>query len=320
MKNPFIAPLALLACVCLLDSCQKADIAPDNHRLDSTINLLPRQWIATDYSQDPSGQTQVYSIKYDTANYIVDLYLDDTTNANPYDKLFSRYQFNKDGYLVGNLQSGDVPDQIQVVINRGNDNRVNWIARTDIQNNELDTTFYSYQDSADAIIITTTKVTIGDYTDTLFSRMTFSASSQLLQCDMNKGDSWQAFSYNADGSLKKKVSVGNGVESNYEADLSYYISNLSPSEDNLRKYILGRDHFLPDLKELYPFTLFTNAESYSLSNPYQLADVTETYDYGNGETSQDKYHFSYQFNEWNQLVGISINSPDGILYKEKLTY
>ncbi len=57
--------------------------------VDSIKAVLPKQVIWTDpYLFDT---TIVLSIKYDTVNYQIQLFFDDTTNANPYDQLAATY-------------------------------------------------------------------------------------------------------------------------------------------------------------------------------------------------------------------------------------
>lgn len=80
-------------------SCNKGDV-PTPQTIDSIKSILPKQIIIDYPSQFGVLEDKVISLKYDTANYKIELYDDDTTNTNPYDKLLATYSFNKDGYLI----------------------------------------------------------------------------------------------------------------------------------------------------------------------------------------------------------------------------
>ena len=124
-------------------ACQKQQASAIAPIIDSSNFGLPKRLIVTEF---PSQSISTYSIKYDSLNQRLDTYIDDTTTANPYDELISRYLYNSNGYLVSfqEFAQGSLPKSH--TINRDAENKIIWIASADVDyDGQKDTSFFNYQ-------------------------------------------------------------------------------------------------------------------------------------------------------------------------------
>ena len=126
MKFFLISGLVLILAGSLF-SCQKNVEPVSPETADSIKSVLPKQVIWQSYFTISEDKAIVISLQYDTLNRKINLYLDDTTNTNPYDYLAISYTFNNNGYLIKATGfDGDGPDFADAVvdINRNADNKI----------------------------------------------------------------------------------------------------------------------------------------------------------------------------------------------------
>ncbi len=158
MPKSIVSFAILFSAFMTIVSCQKElnylDIEPvdttgvivrDSTIVDSTL-LLDTAGVSSLYQVvinnlvHPSS-SRVYSLQFDAGRTFLNVYKDDTTNANPYDELLLTYQYNTSGYLVSSANAFANPSY-QLLINRDAQNHVtNWIT---INNGKADTLFFTY--------------------------------------------------------------------------------------------------------------------------------------------------------------------------------
>ncbi|MEO8821018.1 MAG: hypothetical protein ABI374_09270 [Ginsengibacter sp.] len=294
-------------------SCKKEHspvIPPET--VDSVNSVLPKQVISsytgTAATGDDSLITNVISIKYDTANLKIELYLDDTTNMNPYDKLIQTFTYNRDGYLTGytTFDNGNISEKYS--ISRGSDNHIQTIIDDDIQGEQIDTTVFSYQATGtNTMVHTIMKSYQSAYNNFDTSIYTYDVDFKLIKIQgTNSGDQYVAnYEYNANNTLSKVITVDEGntlpTTLNAETDFFYSPSIPATNDDIVKKVFLGRDYYLSDIQLLYPFSYYTqvnlnNSFMVSFTNPYQ---VTKTQYLWN--SSLDVKNYTYEMND-NKLI------------------
>jgi hypothetical protein len=292
-------------------SCQKETDTPGPGTIDSLKAVLPKQIFYTDLTLSPANGTDVASIKYDTANGKIELYIDDTTNSNPYDQLATSYIYNKSGYLVSHkiFDAGVVEESYS--IERSADNKVINIAHLDNFINIKDTTFFNYQ-----IVSGGTKITTIEhfyypaspvFIDTTF--YTYNTDFKLTQI-LKSGGAITTYEYNTNNSIKKLLFLSPDIsnETNF-----FYTSGLADGkEDVLLRTILGKDFYIQNIKNLYYFTSFADNEyiTVSATDPYH---PTRMQDIGNnnGFISTEERTWSYELNA-QQLLSKVTGSLDGV--------
>lgn len=307
-----MAVLCLISVSTITSSCSK-DLKPTPMEVDSLKSVLPKQIIYEVPGTGQGAHTNVVSIKYDTINHLIQLYEDDTTNANPYDKLLASYSFNNDGYLVtfeiraNNLADLYFTNEI-VEIHRLSNNNISYIVYNDRDYNQTDTTFYKYQTVAGRTDISTDGIggyfennTIYHY-DNNFRLMAY-------ENDYASGN----FSYNLNNSISKIV--GKGIGDNV-AEFSYASGISDEKEDLTGRLFTGKDYYLWDLKELNPFVFNLDADydnfSISATNPYHITTMKDTHQPDASPTGIEEGTFTYELNE-NKLLSKVTYKIDGKL-------
>ena len=300
-NSPYIL-LLLMSSVFLTISCGKNVDTIHPETIDSVKSILPKQ-VSWDYDYNYNGfpyhAVNIFSLKYDTANYRIELYEDDTTTSNPYDKLVVAYTYNTDGYIIGfetnfpDVFWLNIFDRGSAKINRDAANKIIYIAYDDKELNEKDTSFYTYQSVSGGINIATSE-----------SDNNYLGGKVVYNYDLNhnllayheEDDVNTTYSYNANKSVHKIVSNGYG---NTVSDFAYTSGLPDGKEDMLYKLLLGKDYYLLDLKAMYPFTfsLDSDFDDYLISatDPFHISYMKDTYQ-NNNTIGTDEANLNYEFN------------------------
>jgi len=265
MKYSIFIFLAFFSLFISTTSCNKDD-EPTPERVDSIKSVLPKQIIWKVLDQD----SIIISIKYDTANHKIELYADDPSTSNLYDKLGSTYTYNNDGYLV-NFSQADY----------------------DHAGNGKDTTFYNYQSVSNGVNITTTS----DFGTVLYK---YDNNYNLLQYQGATADDYSAtFQNNANNSINKMLVTG-FFEGTNESAFSYSSAIPDDKEDLLCRLLIGKDYYLWDLKKLYPFLFYLNIDydNYMISatNPFHLTSMKDTHESNSDGISIEEATLTYELN------------------------
>ncbi len=137
-------------------SCQKELDPFTPEKIDSVKSILLKQMIL-DSGQPDSA---IFSFKYDTLNHKVEVYEDDPSTPGIFDKMVITSTFNKDGYLLNfnintnQFYNANYMDAV-ITINRTSDNKINYIANYNRENEEKDTIFFTYESVSEGIRIAT---------------------------------------------------------------------------------------------------------------------------------------------------------------------
>lgn len=318
MPKLFILILTIFISAVSITSCNKGD-EPKPNQIDSIKSVLPKQII---WNEGVTTAT-VFSLKYDTANYKIELYEDDTTNLNPYDKLAISYAYNKEGYLINfdtNIPEfwGGIFDNGSVTIKRDADNKIVYIAYNDREYNEKDTSFYNYETVSGGTNISSLGGSNGYFEgSTVYN---YDNAYKLLGYSNDMGQSSATFSYNANNSVKQIVSKG--MENN-QADFSYSSGIPDDKADVFYEILLGKDYYLWDLGDLYPFSFYLDPDydNYLISatNQYHLTNMKDTHQ-PDGGSGIEEATLNYELNG-DKLLSHVIFKVDGELEGDiKLKY
>jgi hypothetical protein len=279
-------------------SCSKNTSDPIPPQADSILSRLPKQFIFAGFNSDGAAEVKVYAIKYDTTNLKIDIYLDDTTTSNPFDELLINYTYNKDGYLSSYVLSAGARDKILNTINRGADNKINWIAHIDEVDQENDTTFFTYSSFPDSTVINTSIHQALPVSSIINNRYTYNTLGQIVRSELGDGNTLQNFEYNPNGSIKKKSSLSSGTyEYTYDLNFTYSSADFNPVYDSLKVLLLGKDFYLENINDFYPFSFYTNAFTYSFTDPFGLIKSNEVYKFPDASTSDDIYIWRQERND-----------------------
>ena len=317
MPKLFISILVIFISVSIT-SCNKGD-EPKPDQVDSIKSVLPKQII---WNEGVTTAT-IFSIKYDTANYKIELYEDDTTNSNPYDRLAISYAYNKDGYLITfdtNISGfwGGIFDNGTVSIKRNEDNRIIYIAYNDRDYNETDTSFYNYESVNGGTNISSIGGFNGYFEGTTVYN--YDVDNKLLAYSSDMGQGNATFSYNANNSLKQIISQGIGDN---QSDFSYASGIPDEKADAFYKILLGKDYYLWDLSDLFPFTFYLDPDydNYFISatNQYHLTNMKDTHQPDGGSGIEEAI-LSYKLNENNLLSHVTFKIDGDLEGDIKLKY
>lgn len=306
MKNTLYLITLLAGFLLTISSCKKnADQVPPE-TIDSVKSVLPKQIIWT----TEGIEADIISIKYDTLNHKIELYKDDTTNSNPYDQLVISYSFNNDGYLVSCVINNPLLytpllnmnfENTTVSINRKSDNKINYIAYDDRDYHRKDTTFYTYQSESGATKITTSGLS-GYFEGSTIYR--YDDNCNLLEYQGEYANA--TFQYNPNNSISKMI--GKGIGDNV-ADFSYSSGIPDDKEDLLCRLLVGKDYYLWDLKDLYPFqfALDSDYDNYLISatNPFHLTHMKDTHQPDAAPTGIEDATMAYELNDQKLLSKVT---------------
>lgn len=323
--------ISFIAMLCIaITSCKKepnAVIPPET--VDSVYSVLPKQVISAYIGETNNGGdsliTNVISIKYDTANLKIEMYLDDTTNTNPFDELAQTYTYNKDGYLIGYAIFDNGNTSEKYAIKRGADNNIETIIYNDSEGEQIDTTFFTYQTSGTNTNVRTIMRSYQTaYNNVDTNNYSYDADFKLTKIQgTNSGDYFVAnFVYNANNTLNKVVTAdgGNNLPTSLNAEADFFYSPAVPDakDDIVKKAFLGRDYYLYDLQMLYPFGFVTefnlnNFYMVSFTDPYQVINTQYSWN-----SRVNKQNFTYSMNEHKLVSKVTwdgAGGPGHIIFK-----
>jgi hypothetical protein len=322
----FIAAFVSLLTVTCTISCNK-DQPPKPEQVDSVNSILPKQIIIDYPSQYGALEDKVVSFKYDTANYKIELYSDDTTNTNPYDELLATYTFNKDGYLIKctGIDLSEFWDDAEVTINRAADNKVISVVYHYTGGGDDEITTFKYEPLGGGIKITTVyhwdqdeaDTAIYEYNDEgrILNIPLFQGTQNLYFSPISTGMNEEfVYTYNADKSLKE-VSRKMDEDVIIKMKMDYSSGIPANNKDWLSELLLGKDYYLLNLSTLNPFSFFVVGEvdpyMISATNPDHVSHIEETIIFNSNATNAT---MAYQFNDKNLLSSViltAVNSQYG---------
>ena len=293
---PFAA-ICLIAVATLSSSCQK-DPNHESSQKDSLLSVLPKQIIWTSDNLTDSIFTEVFSIRYDTLNHQIGIYIDDTTNSNPYDRLVASYVYNNSGYLIkatGVIWQyaafspywDNTFDELEIT--RDLDNKIIYTRGEGSQ----DSLYYFYKKTSTGTSIMTIfyKRDTPFFNDTTITQ--YDNNFRILSTSRSKSDA-TTFEYNPNKSPSKK-------ESSFMSEHFFYASNEQVEKvDLFSNLLLGKDNYIKQISGLYPFQfagglMYGNEFALSATNPYHFTHIEESNIPILGPNGQADMH--YEFNE-----------------------
>jgi hypothetical protein len=334
MKTPFYLLLLVLPCILTIASCNKSTDNPTPFQIDSLNAALPKE-IINSYSSDSSGiqvhGSYVASIKYDTVNRTIQIYLDDTTTTNLYDLLAKTYTYNSSGFLTsvkaadfgGSDQNSD--NTYSVTINRGTDNTINYIAEVSKDGSVYDSIFYNYQAVSGGTKITT----VNHYyqgisssgNDTLI--YSFTSNNHLTRWEDPGYETNTDYTLNTNGTIKSYVntSPNETITANY-----MYASGLPDGKaDAFTQALLGKDYYLPDLIDLdlfvYAYNTISGYDYFNIpfTDAYHISAANlQVTNLGNPIT--ESANWMYQLNAQNNVTQVVYSNNFNDMETVKIKY
>jgi len=307
MSTRIIRLMSAFLLFTVFTACQKEISSLDEEENELPVEILgqlPKQFVLKHFTDN---YIEVWSMQYDTANRRINVYYDDTTNTNPYDVLKASYQFNTAGYLVKftNNYGGDL-EASEIV--RDANNRIKYITNFDLFVLETDTSFYSYETSG-----TQLKHTIKrrEYWDNGVKERidTYTYNNNVLQ-NLRPGlDGFDIVYQYQQNKLTNMGWSGNG--NFFSMSMTYQTANPEERRDLFLEMILGKDHYVQDIRDMYFFFLFQDRGylTLSASDPHHVKAFSFVYKSDSDEGS-DNANFSYEFNEKGQPISIFIQSEE----------
>ena len=291
----------LIACQKQISSLEEEE---EIEQPEEVIQQLPKQFVLKHFTD---AYIEVWSMQYDTVNRHINVYYDDTTNANPYDALKASYQFNEDGYLVKSINSDGTTEETSI-ISRDANNRIRYITNHDEYFENPDTSFYAYENIGDSVRISIERRAYLDQ-DVVRGFYIYTYKNNLLQnLRMNSSDFLYTYQYQQ-SKLTKLEWVRN---SDF---IRMAITHQTPAPDESRdiyqELILGKDYYLQDIRDMYFFFLFRDSRflTLSASDPHHIASFLYSYKSEDDEGTINTF-CSYEFNAKAQPVSIFMESDD----------
>lgn len=301
-----LASLVLWIC-CIgatLIACQKETKQPDE--INDAKAKFPRQITFGDIAGE---YVSVWSMEYDTLNRRINVYSDDTTTTNPYDKLIKSYQFNEDGFLIKFIDRYGIVNDTSIIARDAN-NQILYITNRDAFIRTPDTSFYTYESQGTSLNISAKRHNIFSAGAEGPFRDVYSYSNLQLRSLIAEPDSFR-YIYEYTGDML--TSVGYNHE-NGDLNLSCTYATLQPDEprDYLLEHVLGKDYYVQDIRNMYFFFWFKEFSfaMLSASDPHHISSYTYSLKGGNIDLSQTTT-LSYVFNEHNQPTTIYLKSQSG---------
>lgn len=292
----------------LLIACQKQisslEEEEEIEQPEEIIRQLPKQFVLKHFTD---GYIEVWSMKYDTVNRRINVYYDDTTNANPYDLLKASYQFNGDGYLIKTINSDGTNEETSI-ISRDANNRIRYITNHDEYFENIDTSFYTYENIGDSLRISIERLAYADQ-DVEKSVYTYTYKNNLLQkLRLNSSDFLHIYQYQ-----QNKLTNLEWVRNSDFIRMAMTYQTPAPNEkrDLFQEFILGKDHYLQDIRDMNFFFLFRDSRflTLSASDPHHLASFSYAYKSEDDEGTFGAV-YTYEFNSKGQPVSIFMESDE----------
>lgn len=271
---------------------------------EEILGQLPKQFVLKHFTDN---YTEVWSMQYDTANRRINVYYDDATNTNLFDVLKASYQFNAAGYLVKFINSFGSDQKISVIL-RDADNRIKYITNHDEYFEDIDTSFYTYESSGNQLRLSVERRAYLDQRVEMFVDSYTYTNNLLQSMQPNTTGSEIVYQYQQ-GKLVNTGWAANGDF--FNMSVTYQTADPNESGDLFLKLILGRDHYVQDIRDLYFFFLFKDSRylTLSASDSHHINSFSFVYK-NEEEEGSDKTVCSYEFNERGQPVSIFMQSEE----------
>ncbi len=291
----------------LFTACQKEISSLEEEGIEQPEEIrsqLPKQFVVKHHSDN---YTEVWSMQYDSANRRINVYYDDTTNANPYDVLKASYQFNAAGYLIKFINSNGVDEETSV-ISRDVNNRIRYITNHDEFFEENDTSFYSYEiDGTQLKHIIERRAHTGQGVEKRTDLYTYNNNVlQTLRPGINAFDIVYQYQQN------RLINMGwNGNGDFFSMSMSYLTPEPAETRDLFLELVLGKDFYVQDLRDMYFFFVFKDSRyvTLSASDPYHIKSFSFDYKSESDEGS-DRTDCSYTFHEKGMPLSIFMQSEN----------
>jgi hypothetical protein len=225
--------------------CQKeppADLLKDTTTTTAAPSILRRIKINQPSPTDPLDI--VVALQYDTANRKINVYLDDTTTANPFDLLAVNYQFDANGYLISSngLNNGTLQPDFSIV--RNSNEQIQKIIEFNAE--ELngvpynDTVYFSYRQQAGQTVVQDSVHFYGA-SGFLTRQTSYTSQNQPATIQYSSGSNFgtpETYSYNGSGTLSH-ITTGSDT-----TDFTYDNASVTPTWSKLPLLFLGKDFYL----------------------------------------------------------------------------
>jgi hypothetical protein len=290
----------------LLIACQKQidSLEEEIEQPEEVLKLLPRQFVLNHFTDN---YIEVWSMQYDSANRRINVYYDDTTNANPYDVLKASYQFNAAGYLVKYINSDGIDEEVSI-ISRDANNRIKFITNADANLGEIDTSFYTYEANGAQVKHSVERRAYWD--QTIVKRIdTYVYNNNVLQ-SLRPGIDGVDILYQYQQNKLANAGWSRGTDF-FTMSMTYQTPEPVEPRDLFMELILGKDHFVQDIQDMYFFFVFRDSEflTLSASDPHHINSFSFVYKSDTDEGS-DGTDCTYEFNEKGQPIAIFMQSEE----------
>ncbi|MBC6490654.1 hypothetical protein ACFSQD_19605 [Flavihumibacter stibioxidans] len=295
-------------------ACQKEinSLEEEIEQPEQIPGQLPKQIVLKHFTDN---YTEVWSMQYDNANRRINVYYDDTTNANPYDVLKASYQFNTAGYLVKFINSDGIDEEISE-ISRDANNRIRYITNRDALVGEIDTSFYSYENSGTQLKHTIERHAYWD--QSVEKRIdTYTYNNNVLQ---NLRPGINGFDIVYQYQQNKLTNTGwSGNGNFFTMSIAYLTPDPDEPKDLFLELVLGKDHYVQDIRDMYFFFVFQDRGflTLSASDPHHVNSFSFVYKSEDDEGT-DETVCSYEFNDKGQPVSIFMQSGQGSVQAQYL--
>lgn len=314
MKRIFY--LSLLSGLLMFTACQKQigveDPLVEPPVVDSSQNFaaLPKQIIV--YSNGNTGL--VHNFQIDSANRAINVYLDrNLTNSNPFERLQYSYQFNPEGYLTKSVKAYGDGTITTIEIHRRADNSIEYISNDIPKEYNLyfnDTVFFQYSN-----VQSNKKISVRY--DTYIQEYLLSTDNRIIELT-SSGNIPESYSYSYNGTKLTQYRSERATHyAPYIEDLkiTYPDNSGASKEDILLKTILGKDYYIPHIRDLYfleSFRIGLQNWLTSLTDANRPTNIRSESGYaGSADQLLITMDFTYRENEKGQLTEvkkIEINS------------
>lgn len=300
MKISFLIFLIVI-CFTLIttNSCNKGD-KPTPEKIDSIKSVLPTQIIWTTFVDTIKGpETYTFNINYDTLNRQITMDVFDTIGQQNNGKIEFNYNYNNEGYLIKTeIISDSFMNNNIITITRGADNKILYMINDYPASNEKDTTFFTYSiQGGNTTISTKINQTTSGSNANIYK---FNSENRILYEENGITEQSRVFDYNLNNSINK-ITTTDYLDNSFSNIAAYtYTSGIPDGKyDVLRRLLLGKDYFIPDIGNFYIFTFQDYVSPFTLSatDPYHVSSI----EYPISRFGQISDKWTYELNN-NQLV------------------
>lgn len=252
------------------------------------------------YTINTNELIEYYSFQYDSVNRRINIFLDDTTNTNPYDQLVESYFFNERGFLIRHdkdWREGEAPETSLIV--RDAKDQIMYITNADLTLHVPDTAYYSFATIPAGkrvnVLMKNSREPEGHsvYYD-------FDNKQKLVRQHFSNDLGPATFVYTGDKLTTVLADETEVFKIGYESGLP------NGQADTLMQVFLGRDFYIPQIRDMYFLSLYTDFDVFSLSmtDPHHPTSLTVYMTSGPG--ADYTVNYNYQLLDNNRLSRASI--------------